>query len=233
MTTPEQLFTLQEIDHRIDSIDSERVRVEKRLVAGVNRPDLASEVEHHRARAAAIQSNLGTQRDEAERLRERLVGLESRLYNSNTSRRDLSAIQREADSNKFQVAQKDELIQELEEERRTHEADAVAALEQMKSAESGWESAVADLNKRLAQLATDRDEAIGQRQSMADIFPAADLRRYERLRHIKAGTAIALVDNGRVCLSCRMKLPSNVLRQLRDRDAQVPCSTCGRILYQQ
>jgi predicted nucleic acid-binding Zn-ribbon protein len=232
MTTPNQLFALQEIDHLIDSIDAERIRVEKRLSAGVNRPDLNNQAEHHQTRAAAIRTNLGTRRDEAERLRERLTGLESRLYNANTSRRDLSAIQREADSAKYQLNQIDELLAELEEEQRAHEEAAVAAIADMKSAETEWEAAISALNNRLTELATNRDDAAGQRESMAGALPSGDLQRYERLRHNKSGTAVALVDNGRVCLSCRMTLPTNVLRQLRNREAQVLCSTCGRILYQ-
>ena len=232
MTTPHQLFALQEIDHRIDDIDAERRKAEQRLAAGVNRPDLTTEAEHHRDRAVAIRTNLGARRDDAERLRERLNGLESRLYNSNTSRRDLSSLQREADSAKYQLNQLDELLLELEGEQRTHEASAVSALDQMKAAESEWESAINALNARLSELTANREEATGLRQSLASTLPAADLQRYERLRRTKAGTAIAVVDNGRVCLSCRMTLPSNVLRQLRNRDAQVPCSTCGRILYQ-
>ena len=31
MTTPQQLYNLQEIDHRIDGIDAERERLQKRL----------------------------------------------------------------------------------------------------------------------------------------------------------------------------------------------------------
>ena len=232
MTTPQMLYELQEIDHRIDQIDSEHSRVENRLVAGVNRPDLSTDAEHHHSRVAAIQTNLGVRRDDAERLRERLSGLENRLYNANTSRRDLSTIQREADSTKYQLNQVDELVLELEEERKTHETAAVDALNAMQTAESEWKSTIAALNGRLTELETEKEKAARARVSMAATFPAADLHRYERLRHNKSGTAVAVVDNGRVCLSCRMTLPSNVLRQLRDRDRQVPCGTCGRILFQ-
>ena len=233
MTTPQELFALQELDHRIDHIDAERERAEQRLAAGVNRPDLTSDAEQHRERAAAIRSDLDAKRDDGERLRERLSGLESRLYNTNTSRRDLSAIQREADSTKYQITQNDELLAELEQERHSHETAAAAAQSQMQNAESDWQTAIVTLNDRLVELATARDEAAAQRDTMAATLPPADLTRYERLRRNKAGTAVALVDNGRVCLACRMLLPRNVLRQLRDRTAQVMCSTCGRILYQQ
>ena len=158
--------------------------------------------------------------------------MENRLYNANTSRRDLSTIQREADSTKYQLNQVDELLLELEEERKTHETAAVDALNAMQTAESEWKSTIAALNGRLTELETEKEKAARARVSMAATFPAADLHRYERLRHNKSGTAVAVVDNGRVCLSCRMTLPSNVLRQLRDRDRQVPCGTCGRILFQ-
>lgn len=232
-TTPQQLYQLQELDHRIDGIDAERNRIEKRLAAGVNRPDLTSEAEQHSARAVAVGANLETRREEMERIRERLTGLESRLYGGNASRRDLSAIQREVDSSKYQLDQLDELLLELEEEQRTHEAAAVAALDEMQSAEVEWQTVIATLNHRLTELEGDREVASGQRENMAVTLPQADLQRYERLRRNKAGTAIALVDNGRVCLACRMTLTSNVLRQLRDKSRQVPCSTCGRILFQQ
>ena len=232
MTTPQQLYNLQEIDHRIDGIDAERERLQKRLAAGVNRPDLTSEAEHHYARAVAVGANVKSRREEMERLRERLNSLESRLYSSNTSRRDLSTIQREVDSAKYQLNQLDELLLELEEEQRTHEAAALAARDEMAAAEVEWQELIEALHDRLAELETDRETAASQRQVLAATLPPADLQRYERLRRNKSGTAIAMVDNGRVCLACRMTLTSNVLRQLRDKSRQVPCSTCGRILYQ-
>ncbi len=232
MTTPQQLYNLQEIDHRIDSIDAERVRLQKRLADGVNRPDLTVEAENHYTRAVAIGDNVRAKRDEMERLRDRLNGLEVRLYSSNTSRRDLSTIQREVDSAKHQLNQLDELLLELEGEQRTHEAAALAARDEMRSAHAEWQDLIETINDRLAELEADRETSASQRQVLAASLPAADLERYERLRRNKAGTAIARVDNGRVCLACRMTLTSNVLRQLRDKSKQVPCSTCGRILYQ-
>ncbi|MCE2501205.1 MAG: hypothetical protein J4G13_10140 [Dehalococcoidia bacterium] len=232
MTTPQQLYNLQEIDHRIDGIDAERERLQKRLAAGVNRPDLTSDAEHHYARAVAVGANVVSRREEMERLRERLNSLEARLYSSNTSRRDLSTIQREVDSAKYQLNQLDELLLELEEEQRTHEAAALAARDEMATAAVEWQDLIEALNDRLAELEKDRETTASERQVLAAALPAADLQRYERLRRNKSGTAIAMVDNGRVCLACRMTLTSNVLRQLRDKSKQVPCSTCGRILYQ-
>ena len=232
MTTPQQLYNLQEIDHRIDGIDAERQRLQKRLAAGVNRPDLTSDAEHHYARAVAVGANVVSRREEMERLRERLNSLEARLYSSNTSRRDLSTIQREVDSAKYQLNQLDELLLELEEEQRTHEAAALAARDEMATAAVEWQELIEALNDRLAELENDRETTASERQVLAAALPAADLQRYERLRRNKSGTAIAMVDNGRVCLACRMTLTSNVLRQLRDKSKQVPCSTCGRILYQ-
>lgn len=232
MTTPRELYDLQVIDHQIDSIDTERKRVEQRLAAGVNRPDLTDEADRHTSRASAIADNVQTRRDEAERLRERLTGLESRLYNSNTSRRDLSTIQREVDSARYQIGQLDDMILEQEEEQRTHEEAAETARTEMESAEVSWQGAATELNTRLTELATEREDAESQRTTIAAGLPSDDLQRYERLRRNKGGTAIAMVDNGRVCLSCRMTLTTNVMRQLRDKSRQVPCSACGRILYQ-
>ena len=232
MTTPRELYNLQVIDHRIDGIDTERKRVEQRLAAGVNRPDLTDEAERNASRALAIADNVNNRREEADRIRERLAGLESRLYSGNTSRRDLSAIQREVDSARYQISQLDDSILEQEEEQRTHEEAAQNARTEMQDAEDRWQGASAELSGRLSELAEERETAEGERQSMAGSLPSDDLQRYERLRRTKGGTAIALVDNGRVCVSCRMTLTTNVIRQLRDKSRQVPCSACGRILYQ-
>lgn len=232
MTTPRELYNLQEIDHRIDSIDNERKRVEQRLAAGVNRPDLEDEAERNASRAVAIGDNVQNRQEEAERLRERLTGLEARLYSGTTSRRDLSTIQREVDSTKFQISQIETAILEQEEEQRTHQDAATSARSLMQDAETEWQDTIAKLNDRLSELAAEREEADGQRGSLAADLPTDDLQRYERLRRTKAGTAIALVDNGRVCVSCRMTLTTNVMRQLRDKSRQVSCSACGRILYQ-
>ena len=232
MTTPRELYNLQVIDHRIDGIDTERKRMEQRLAAGVNRPDLTDEANRNSSRALAIADNVNNRREEADRLRERMIGLESRLYSGNTSRRDLSAIQREVDSAKYQIGQLDDSILEQEEEQRTHEEAAESARTEMDDAASRWQRAESELNGRLSDLAQEREEAEVQRQSMAASLPSDDLQRYERLRRNKSGTAIALVDNGRVCVSCRMTLTTNVMRQLRDKSKQVPCSACGRILFQ-
>ena len=231
-TTPQELYNLQEVDHRIDGIDAERKRLEQRLAAGVNRPDLTSEAERNAAQAAAIGENVRDRRVEGERLRERLTGLEARLYDPTTSRRDLSTIQREVDSTRYQISQLDDVIIEQEEEQRTHEEAAQSAHAEMRDAETQWQDAVTEFNERLERLSIEREEAVGQRKALADALPDADLQRYERLRRNKAGTAVARVDNGRVCLSCRMTLTSNVTRQLRNKSRQVPCSACGRILYQ-
>ncbi len=231
-TTPQELYNLQEVDHRIDGMDAERKRLERRLAAGVNRPDLTREAERNAERARAIGENVRDRRAEAERLRERLTGLEARLYDPMTSRRDLSTIQREVDSAKYQISQVDGVIVEQEGEQRTHEEAAQSAQAEMEAAEGQWQSDVAEINERLERLSEELEEAAGQREELSEALPAADRQRYERLRRTKAGTAVARVDNGRVCLSCRMMLTSNVMRQLRDKSRQVPCSACGRILYQ-
>lgn len=232
MTTPQKLYNLQEVDHHIDGIDAERKRLEQRLAAGVNRPDLTGEAEQNAAQAQSIGEDLKNQREAAGRLQERLHGLEARLYDPTTSRRDLSTIQREVDSTRYQISQLEDVIVEQEAEQRVHDEAAQSARAEMREAENRWQDTMAELSERLGRLSREREEAVAQRETLAGALPGADLQRYERLRQTKAGTAIARVDSGRVCLSCRMTLTSNVARQLRDRSRQVSCSACGRILYQ-
>ena len=234
MTTPQQLYNLQEIDHRIDRIDAERATLEQRLAAGVNRPDLSGQAQHHYDRALNISATLKTRRTETERLRERLAGLEMRLYSANTSRRDLSAIQREVDSAKYQMSQLDDMLTQLEADQRTHEEAARAARTEMEEAETHWQEAIAGINARLAELDAERSDAVARRGELAAALPPGDLSQYERLRRNKAGTAVALVDNRRdVCLACRITLTGSVARQLRANTRLVHCNACGRLLYYQ
>ena len=229
--TPQQIYNLQEVDHRIDAIDAERARIEQRLANGVNRPDLTTQAERHYERAVAIGDTVRSRRAETERLRQRLAGLEVRLYSSNTSRRDLSVIQREVDSARHQMSLLDDMLNQMEAEQRQHQDAARDTRAKMQEAEQEWQDAIAELETRLVELNTERQEVVQKRAELAAILSPEALVRYERLRRSKNGVAIALVDNGRVCQGCRMTLSSNVIRQLRDKTRLVSCTACGRILY--
>ena len=229
---PGQLYNLQEIDRRIADLDAERGSLESQLAAGFTRPDLSGQAQRHYDRAMTISATLKTRRIETEHLRERLAGLESRLYSANTSRRDLSAIQREVDSAKYQMSQLDSMLTQLEVEQRTHEDAAHAARAEMAAAETQWQDAIAGINARLAELDDQRGEAVARRRELIDAIPQDYLDIYDRLRRNKSGTAVAQVDNLRdVCRACHITLTGSVARQLRAKTRLVYCNACGRLLY--
>ena len=229
---PEQLYNLQELDRRIADLDAERGSLESKLAAGFTRPDLSGQAQRHYDRAMTISATLKTRRTETEHLRERLAGLESRLYSANTSRRDLSAIQREVDSAKYQMSQLDSMLTQLEVEQRNHEEAARVARAEMAEAETHWQEAIAGINARLSELERERGEAVAQRLELVDAIPQDYLQLYDRLRRNKSGTAVAQVDNLRdVCRACHITLTGSVARQLRAKTRLVYCNACGRLLY--
>ena len=68
------------------------------------------------------------------------------------------------------------------------------------------------------------------RQSIAKGIDNDVLARYERLRKGRGGLAIVAVENN-ACGGCNMRLPPQLVNELKRNDQFLTCENCGRILY--
>jgi predicted nucleic acid-binding Zn-ribbon protein len=77
------------------------------------------------------------------------------------------------------------------------------------------------------------DEVAVKRDERLRIATRVDkplLGKYERILESKGDTAMACVAGG-VCSGCRIKLPPQMVIEVRRADRFIECQSCGRILY--
>ena len=129
-------------------------------------------------------------------------------------------------------AKRDVLETEVLERLDAEEREAAARPEKahaFERAESEGQALFAKLDREqavaraeLAALAERRTQSVGQ------LEPAARTR-YEKLRSLRGGRAIAAVMNG-ACGGCHSGLPPHALQELRRAEKLLICDGCGRLL---
>ncbi len=162
---------------------------------------------------------------------------------------DLSAKLKDLESKRLQIKTNEEyaaLSLEME-HARTHISDAedgvLRSLETAEQVTSELEAAREQaravretLDERIAFLKADlakRDDAIAikkdERLRAAMLIDRTVLRKYDRILESKGDSAMASVADG-ACSGCRMRLPPQMLIEVRRSDRLMECQSCGRIL---
>ena len=80
------------------------------------------------------------------------------------------------------------------------------------------------------QIMSKRAESLEQRQQALNAITQEDLVIYDRLRKIRAGVAVAKVEE-RACKACGSTLTASLNQAARSPSQIVFCDSCGRILY--
>ena len=230
MSTLKDLFSLQELDLELASIDGQMAEAERELGTGVTLERLEQALQDEGAKLEQFRTRMRVQRVEADIQRERAADLESRLYNGQiTNPRDLESLEVEVASVKRMLDEQDnELLEisiEIEESQKKH----TEMEQQFVETKAQWEAREAELTQLMTRLTAEREGLAVRRSELAATVDPASLRQYENLRRSKGGVAVAKVERG-LCQGCRMALPTRHLQQVRTGRQTVLCSTCGRIL---
>src|SRR5262249_46046040 len=131
--------------------------------------------------------------------------------------------------------------------RQLHSAQEDRVLEAMSAAEdaqaaandkSARHAAAAQARQREQDTLLTRQRAVEsaltelrqRRQAQAESCDAALLQRYEQIRKLRGGKAVALAAGG-ACQWCRVTLTASETQHLRLGAEIVTCSNCGRILH--
>ena len=230
MSTLKDLFSLQELDLELASIDGQMAQAEKELGTGVTLEKLEQELHNEGVKLEEFRTRMRVQRVEADIQRERAADLEGRLYNGQiTNPRDLESLEVEVASVKRMLDEQDnELLEisiEIDESQKKH----TEMEQQFVETKAQWEAREAELTQLVTRLTAERAGLASRRDELAATVDPASLRQYENLRRSKGGVAVAKVERG-LCQGCRMALPTRHLQQVRTGRQTVLCSTCGRIL---
>ena len=168
---------------------------------------------------------------ELESLEARLKSHSDRLYGGKVvNPRELGSLQQEVQHLREQrSAQEDRVLEALSaaEEAQAEEAACGARHEAI---ERERQQEQTGLRERLSQAETKLAELRLRRQDQASQCDATVLQRYEQIRKIRAGKAVALAEGG-TCQWCRVSLTASDMQRVRTSADITTCSNCGRILY--
>jgi predicted nucleic acid-binding Zn-ribbon protein len=231
----EQILAVQELDLSIGTLNhrvvnhptrAEVAAVDQRLAASDAE---ASEVEERRHALTRDQKRL---EDEVASIAAKRSDIDAKLYGGEvTASKELLALQDEAATLlERQTGLEDEELDIME---RVEAVDAELATisearSQMEAERAGHQ---ADLDRAVAEIETELATLDQRRTDAAATANAELLARYEELRSLYDGVAVARLDNGR-CDGCHIQLSAVAVDQIAKmaEDAVVICEECGRLL---
>jgi predicted nucleic acid-binding Zn-ribbon protein len=226
----EALFHLQTIDSEIDQ-KSARIEVIRAALGPTDEVRSARKaLEDTRARLHALEARQRQLEYDVEDRSGKIKELETKLY-SGTVRvpKELSGLQTEVEHLKTSLgAVEDQTIGVIG---QTDEARATAAAQERELAavEERWKASQAGLRAEGSQLTAAVKALAPRRQAAAaDVSPAM-MVRYDELRRIRHGVAVARIDRN-MCLGCRTTLSTSEVQKARQGQVAY-CSSCRRILY--
>lgn len=154
-----------------------------------------------------------------------------KLYQGTTTNvKELANMEKEIEALGRQQSELDTRILELMERAEQAQADAHVAEAQAKESAQRHADTVTQFRSRYETLGLELTDAARQRADAAAAVPdKALLKRYDDIRAKSAGVGIAPIIDGD-CGGCHMKLPSTLVKLVKEgQDVQI-CDNCGRLL---
>lgn len=231
LTSAKNLLDLQEYDRRLAEQRDAYRKIAGELKAEAGLPTLRADAEAARVKTLETRVHHSRLLAEVTALRERLQHIESRLYSGTiTNMRELTALQEEQNTAKRNLAQAEESVSPAalasQEASQAYEARKA----ELDRREEEWRAREAKLRAESQSLARAFKLLERERNSTAAQVKPADLAVYNSILKRKEGLAVVRVERGICQCPRRLKLPLRETAKLKDSEALVTCSSCGRIL---
>lgn len=185
---------------------------------------------------AGTETRLDEVRKERQRLERVLEDLTARLNDLASKQlaiktnEEYAALSLEIEHTKRQISETEDAILRQLELADECLKELSAATEAASAAEQDIDSRVSGLRSRLKRLddavAVKRDE----RLRVSTRVDGPTLERYDRILASKGDSALARVADG-ACSGCRIKLPPQLVIEVKRSDSIIECQSCGRILF--
>jgi uncharacterized protein len=165
---------------------------------------------------------LTTQEDQLQKIRNRLSELktnkeyQAHLFEIELARKKKDSIEENVLEMMERVEQNEQAVKELEEQ--AHVAKNVFDVEK------------ARLETQYANLANELADLDRQQKTLAEMVEKPLLVRYNRLKTMRKGYAVAQLHGG-ACGGCQLQLPPQLVAEVKRGDELLDCSYCHRILY--
>jgi len=224
------LIELQKLDRRIFQIlDAQRKTPELLKAAESPFQEILTRLQSLKNIAESLvkqqrssERELATQEDLLHKVRSRLSELktnkeyQAHLFEIEQARKKKDSIEESVLQVMEQVEENAKAVKELEEQ--ASEAQKVFDAEKVR------------LESQSAELVNERTDLEGQQKTVADMVEKPLLARYDRLKTMRKGFAVAEVQDG-ACGGCRLQLPPQLVAEVRRGDELMDCSYCHRILF--
>jgi predicted nucleic acid-binding Zn-ribbon protein len=224
------LLQLQEIDDEIDKLESEKARVPVELRA--LEAELAKYRERFQAKSDALEE---LQRER--RSKDRQLNVQQAQLEKYKSQRLSVKTNKEYDALESEIAElagansaiEDEILElmisidEADDEIEVARNELKAQEDIFKKKRDESLSEVKKLDRQVAEWNEKRDGFLGQ------IDPAL-MSRYDNWRKRRGSSLVAVIE-GESCGGCHLKLPPQLINEVRKKKELHTCNSCGRILY--
>jgi predicted nucleic acid-binding Zn-ribbon protein len=225
------LYQLQQLDLELERVNAEAQSINARLSDDSALRQASQELEAARATLRQCQRTLQQAEQELAGLAGRIKTHQDRLYSGSIGNpRELGALQQEIQHLRdLHNAQEDRVLEAM-----GAADDAQTALNEKETKRAATEQARQQEQQTLLERQRQAEEKLNdlhqRRKTQAESCEAALLQRYEQVRKMRGGKAVALAEGG-TCQWCRVTLSASEIQHLRLGMELVNCSNCGRILY--
>ena len=183
MTSPKQLFSLQELDLALDQIDSKKAKAEVEVNLGAALGGLEEALREESQSLEEFQSLMKTRRVEAETQRERSTHLDGQLYGGEvTSPSALESLEQEAANVRAQMEKLDLELAELSSRTEESQNKCTEMEQRLSENRTAWESRQSELTESLTRLSSEREDIASQRGDLVATLDPAGVQHYEKLR---------------------------------------------------
>lgn len=225
------LLRLQQVDGRIDLLESELGRIRSELennavAATARRAMEAAEAEQREAEAGRMDAE-----QRARSQRSKLQQAEAALYGGSVRNpKELQDLQADVVSLRKHLATLDQAEVAWMERLDVAEKRSLFASQELDRVTGALRAEHAKLADRQIEILKHKEDFQAERQAAAEAISARWLEVYDELRRSKRGVAVAEISDG-ACAACGTGLTAALQQSARHAAELVLCPSCGRILY--
>jgi predicted nucleic acid-binding Zn-ribbon protein len=225
------LYQLHQLDLELERLGAEAQAIQTALGDDSALRQATKELEAAQQTLRERQRVLQQAEQELANLTARIKGHQGRLYSGSiTNPRELGALQQEVQHLRAtQSTQEDRVLEAMSAADEAQEAVKDKTTRRDTAAQSRQQEQ-GTLLERQRQVEVKLSDLRERRKTQAEGCEAALLQRYEQVRKLRGGKAVALAE-GNTCQWCRVTLSASEVQRLRLGAELVTCSNCGRILH--
>jgi len=224
------LLRLQEIDDRIDRLESRKAVVPQKLQA------LEAELAKYRERLQ-VKNGVLEELQKKRRSKDRQLSLhqsQMEKYKSQRlsikSNKEYAALELEIGALAAEISAVEDEILELMISIDEADDELAAVRDEVKAQEDIFNKKKEELFSEIRELDQQIAEWVRKRGFFVDQIDAPLLSRYTSWRKRRGSSMVAVIE-GQSCGGCHLTLPPQLINEVRKKEQLYTCNSCGRVLY--